>query len=267
MRDLNIILIQESLVWEDPDANRSLFDDKLEKIEEHADLVVLPEMFTTGFSMNAKSLAETMEGKTVRWLREKSAFLKADMVGSVIIERNGRFFNRLLWATPAGELHVYDKRHLFRMTGEEAVYSPGSRLLTVELHGWRVRPFVCYDLRFPLWTRNRGVEYDLAVFIANWPEKRASHWRTLLKARAIENQCYVVGVNRIGADGAGLTYCGDSAIIDPLGKVMFELSHEPCVQHFKLSKSLLDKYRKDFPAWMDADIDLMENEVMAHSPS
>ncbi len=257
MRDLNIILIQNSLLWEDPDANLTLFDEKLEKIEVHVDMVVLPEMFTTGFSMNAEALAQPMDGETVQWLREKSALLGADMVGSAIIEHKGRFYNRLLWATPGGDLHVYDKRHMFRMAGEDAVYSPGSRLLTVDLHGWRIRPFICYDLRFPFWTRNRGNEYDLAVFVANWPEKRASHWRTLLKARAIENQCYVVGVNRIGMDGAGVTYRGDSAIIDPQGKVMFELHQEPCVQHFKLSKSLLKKYRRDFPAWMDADIDLM----------
>ncbi len=216
-----------------------------------------PRKAFTGKQKSAVELAEPMDGKTVQWLLEKSADLGAAIVGSAIIEHEGRFYNRLLWVTPGGKLHIYDKRHLFRMTGEDKVYSPGRDLLTVDLHGWRIRPFICYDLRFPCWTRNRGNDYDLAVFIANWPEKRISHWRTLLKARAIENQCYVVGVNRIGVDGAGLTYSGDSAVIDPLGKVMFELRHEPCVQHFTLSKSLLEKYRRDFPAWMDADLDLM----------
>ncbi|MCP4689001.1 MAG: hypothetical protein GY859_13185 [Desulfobacterales bacterium] len=137
------------------------------------------------------------------------------------------------------------------------MYSPGSRLLTAEIAGWRIRPFICYDLRFPFWTRNRGDEYDLAVFIANWPDKRAGHWRALLKARAIENQCWVVGVNRIGVDGSGLNYRGDSAVIDPLGEAVFEISHEPCIQPVTLSGSLLEEYRRDFPAWMDADVDLM----------
>lgn len=259
MQDLTISIIQSDLVWENIAANLAEFDRKIDAIQEETHLVVLPEMFTTGFSMNPHKLAQDMNDSAVRWLRQKSAQKHADIVGSIIIKDNGLFFNRLLWAKPDGRLVTYDKRHLFRMLGEEKIYSAGAKTLTVELHGWKVRPFICYDLRFPAWTRNISNSFDLSIFIANWPEKRSMHWKTLLLARAIENQCYVVGVNRVGTDGNGLTYSGDSAIIDPAGNILFQKAQAVCTHTLEISYSELQAYRKSFPAWMDADQDLIHN--------
>jgi predicted amidohydrolase len=253
MQDLRISLIQTSLFWEDTDANIGLFDRKIDDIGEATDLVVLPEMFTTGFSMNAEEQFHEMNGSSVAWLKQKSRQKGVDITGSMIIRERGRFFNRLLWAKPDGGLLWYDKRHLFRYAGEDAVYSPGEDLLTVELNGWRIRPFICFDLRFPVWTRNAGNCYDAAIFIANWPETRALHWRRLLQSRAIENQCYVIGVNRVGKDGKGLSYSGDSAVIDPMGSFLFQQEHQECVHTATLSHDSLSAYREAFPVWKDAD--------------
>jgi predicted amidohydrolase len=169
-------------------------------------------MFTTGFTMNASSLAQDINGSSINWLQNKSRQINADILGSIIFKNNSLYFNRLLWAKPDGRLFTYDKKHLFRFAGEEKVYSAGDKNITVELNGWKIRPFICYDLRFPAWTRNIKNQYDIAIFIANWPEKRSMHWKSLLQARAIENQCYVIGVNRVGTDGNGLFYSGDSSI-------------------------------------------------------
>jgi omega-amidase len=258
MPDLTVTLIQTDLAWEDPGANRRAMAEKIGAISGKTDLVVLPEMFTTGFSMNAVPLAETMAGESVAWMQKTAESVRADLVGSLIVEDNGRFFNRLVWARPDGLLLTYDKRHLFRMLGEEKTYSAGDRLLTVELNGWRVRPFVCYDLRFPAWCRNLDNAYDVALYIANWPARRAGHWKTLLAARAIENQCWVVGVNRVGTDGNGLAFSGDSSVIDPTGKVVFRQSDDPCVQTEILSQKIMDNWRKEFPAWRDADRNLLD---------
>ena len=253
MQDLKVTLIQTFLFWENIESNLSLFDEKIDGIRDETDLIVLPEMFTTGFSMNAEKLAQDMGGTSVKWLRGKSRSRQTDITGSMIIRENGKYFNRLLWAKPDGTLSYYDKRHLFRMTGEEKVYSAGDKNITVELKGWRIRPFICYDLRFPCWTRNLNNSYDVAVFIANWPEKRTSHWKTLLPARAIENQCYVIGVNRVGEDGNGYYHSGDSSVIDPAGNIIFRQQDEESVYTASLSYQVLQEYRKSFPVWMDAD--------------
>ena len=184
MQNLNVTLIQTELAWENIGANLMHFDHSIDAVEAPTDLIVLPEMFSTGFSMNAHALAEPMTGKAVTWIRNKAAKKEVTIVGSVMIQDNGKYYNRLLWACPDGRIILYDKKHLFRYAGEEKVYTAGKDIITVELKGWKIRPFICYDLRFPIWTRNLGLAYDLSLFVANWPAKRAPHWRALLRARA-----------------------------------------------------------------------------------
>lgn len=251
-RDLTLALVQADLAWE-------RIDDNLERMRQHlaalqgVRLVVLPEMFTTGFSMSAQSVCEPMDGKGVAWLRETAASMRADVVGSLAIADGGRFFNRLVWAQPDGSLHRYDKKHLFSFAGEHKHYTPGRDALVVELDGWRIAPFICYDLRFPVWSRNRGGRYDLALYVANWPQRRAAHWKALLPARAIENQSYVVGLNRVGMDGNGLAYSGDSMVIDPAGEILYKAHDGVEVKTVVLSRSRLDDVRKQFPFLQDAD--------------
>ena len=230
-----------------------MFDHRIDRIEKRVDLIVLPEMFTTGFSMNADKLAQEMGGPSVRWMRAKAGKKKCCIMGSMIIRESGRYYNRLIWAEPDGGVVTYDKRHLFRYAGEDKVYSPGKTNITVKVGGWCVRPFICYDLRFPVWTRNGDDRYDVAVFIANWPRKRAQHWKRLLQARAIENQCYVIGVNRVGEDGNGHSYSGDSMVIGPGGDIFFHSEDQPCSHTAILAHTPLESYRNVFPAWKDAD--------------
>ena len=253
MHDLKVTLVQTALVWQNIEANLAMFDAKIDGLADETDLIVLPEMFSTGFSMDAARLAEKMAGTAVSWLREKSAQKNVDITGSLIIAEGGKYFKRLVWAKPDGTLSTYDKRHLFRMAGEQKVYTAGEKNITVALKGWKIRPFVCYDLRFPVWTRNVQQGYDAAIFIANWPEKRAAHWKALLRARAIENQAFVVGVNRVGEDGTGTAHSGDSCVIDPAGAILFQKSHSDCIRTVTLSRQQLQRYRESFPAWMDAD--------------
>lgn len=253
MPDLKVTLIQTELLWEDIEANLNMFDRTLDSVTEETHLIVLPEMFTTGFTMNAKQLAQDMAGSGVSWLSEKAGQKGTDIVGSLIIREHGAYYNRLVWAKPNGMRFTYDKRHLFRMAKEDETYTGGARHLTISLNGWSIRPFICYDLRFPIWTRNLNNHYDLAIFIANWPKGRSSHWKSLLSARAIENQSYVVGCNRIGIDGNGLFYSGDSSIIDYQGNTILQKTDEPFVATQTLSFDALVKYRNDFPAWKDAD--------------
>ncbi len=253
MQDLNVTIIQSDLAWHDAGANRARFERIIRGLNESTDLVLLPEMFSTGFTMEPASCAEEMDGITAKRLAEWARDKDADIAGSVAIKEKGRYYNRLLWARPGGAIITYDKRHLFRMAGEEKVYSAGSAKTVIELKGWKIRPFICYDLRFPVWSRNKGLEYDIAVYLANWPERRAPHWRALLRARAIENQCYCVGVNRIGTDGNGVSHCGDSAVIDFLGNTLFEKGNEECAATVTLSFEKLAEYRQAFPAWKDAD--------------
>ncbi len=257
MQDLKITVIQADLVWEDIEANLAGFDTAIDTVENGTHLIVLPEMFTTGFSMNPADLAQDMSGSSIVWLQEKSRQKNVDLVGSVIVKEDDKFFNRLVWTKPAGEILTYDKKHLFRMAGEEKVYSAGHKNITVELHGWNIRPFICYDLRFPIWTRNLNNQYDVAVFVANWPARRAGHWKLLLQSRAVENQCFVVGVNRVGTDGNGLPYSGDSSIIDPWGNILFQRPNTECTYTTTLSYDVLEQCRESFPFWMDADHDLI----------
>ena len=259
MRDLKITLIQTELVWEDIESNLAGFDAKIDAIKDDTHLIVLPEMFTTGFSMNAADLAQDMNGSSIAWVQDKSRQKNVDIVGSVIVKADNKFFNRLLWAKPDGKIFTYDKRHLFRMAGEEKVYSAGHENITVDFLGWKIRPFICYDLRFPVWTRNIANQYDAAIFIANWPERRSWHWKLLLQARAIENQCYVIGVNRVGTDGNDHPYSGDSSIFDPWGNILFQKRNQACTHTAELSYDELQKSRESFPVWMDADNDLISS--------
>ena len=256
MPDLTITLIQTALDWEDIDANLKRFDAWLDRAPAATDLVVLPEMFTTGFTMAPAAVAEQMDGRGATWLAQQARRRGVHLAGSLVIRDGGRHYNRLVWAQPDGRTLTYDKRHLFRMAGEHEVYAGGREHLTVTVNGWRIRPFVCYDLRFPGWTRNLGPQYDLALFVANWPAPRAKHWRLLLAARAVENQCWVAGVNRIGSDGNERRYDGQSRIVDPLGEVVLDAGTAAGIHTHTLSAARLAEYREAFPAWKDADLEL-----------
>jgi omega-amidase len=228
-------------------------------LQGQTDLVVLPETFTSGFSNDAIGRAETMQGESVAWLRALAAEAGVAITGSMVIREDGQVFNRLLWATPDGALQHYDKRHLFRMAGEHHRYAGGRRRLSVELLGWRICPLVCYDLRFPVWSRNRfdpaagRFDYDLLLYVANWPSARRHAWRTLLRARAIENLACVAGVNRVGVDGNDLHYAGDSVVLDALGQPLAELGAQPQTVTVRLSGAALAAHRERFPAQLDAD--------------
>jgi predicted amidohydrolase len=212
---LKITLIQAYLFWENIDKNLQNISLKLAAIREKTDLIILPEMFSTGFTMNAEALAEEMDGKTMQWMKEKAIKFDAVVTGSLIIKENGKYYNRLIWMKPNGTYEVYDKKHLFTLSGEEKVYTAGTKRLIVELKGWKIMPAICYDLRFPVWLRNHDDLYDLLIVVANWPEKRAHHWRTLIPARAVENQSYIIALNRVGHDGNENYYSGDTTCIDP----------------------------------------------------
>lgn len=260
MQDLRISLVQGDTRWHDPEANRAYYGALLAPLAGATDLVVLPETFTSGFSNDAIERAEGMDGPTVAWIREQAARLGAAVTGSVQLRTEQGVFNRLLWATPDGGLAHYDKRHLFRYAGEHRRYTPGRDRLTVEWKGWRINPQVCYDLRFPVFCRNRydveragGLDFDLQIFVANWPSPRAHAWRTLLRARAIENLCYVAGANRVGRDGNGLDYSGDSAVVDFLGQAQVEAHGREQVLTSTLSAEALAAHRAHFPAMLDAD--------------
>ncbi len=252
MQDLTVTLVQTALSWHDAQANRDGIAERIRDLAGTTDLVVLPEMFTTGFTMEAQSNAETMDGTTVAWMAEQAATVGAVVTGSVIIEENGRYYNRLIWMRPDGSCVHYDKRHLFRMADEHRHYTAGERRVVVELAGWRICPLICYDMRFPVWSRNRD-DYDLLLYVANWPERRAAHWRSLAVARAIENLAYVVAVNRVGEDGNGIVYAGDSLAIDPQGRTLVHLDYVETTQTVVLSREPLLQYRQRFPADQDAD--------------
>lgn len=253
MSHLKVTLVQANLAWEDPVTNRAHFDHLLASAKGATDLVVLPEMFTTGFTMAGDKWAESMDDPSVSWLRNKAVELKSDVAGSLIIREGEQLYNRLVWATAGGLLYFYDKRHLFRMSGEHKVYAAGTDPLTVTIGTWRIRPFICYDLRFPIWSRNIGNGYDVALFVANWPAARAAHWTALLTARAIENQAYIIGINRVGLDGNGHAYSGDSMALDPQGQVIFHARDQEVVHTVDLDASAQETYRQSFPAWRDAD--------------
>lgn len=251
MHDLKITLVQTALFWEQPEANRTMLADKLARCDK-TDLIILPEMFTTGFSMNAQAQAEPMDGPTFEWLAEQAAAHRAVVTGSVMIAADGGYYNRLVWMPPDGHYRYYDKRHLFRMADEHEHYRPGGERLTVELNGWRICPLICYDLRFPVFSRNRG-DYDLLIYVANWPSPRRRHWSTLLTARAIENLSYVAGVNVVGDDGNGHHYSGDSAVVDMAGEVLFAGAGQAFCQTVTLDATALAKWRERLPFHLDAD--------------
>lgn len=260
MQDLRISLVQGATRWHDPDANREYYGELINPLANATDLVILPETFTSGFSNEVIDKAEGMDGPTVRWIREQAVALDAAVTGSVQLRTDEGVFNRLLWATPDGELQYYDKRHLFRYAGEHKRYAAGEKRLTVEWKGWRINPLVCYDLRFPVYSRNRynveregQLDFDLQIFVANWPAARAYAWKTLLRARAIENLCYVAAVNRVGVDGNGLEYSGDSAVIDFLGQPLIETTGDEGVVSSVVSGAELAAHRERFPAMLDGD--------------
>ena len=241
---MKITIIQSDLVWEDKVANLARFDTHINNIQESTDIVVLPEMFSTGFSMNTAALAESMDGKTIQWMSNHAQTLDAVVTGSLIIKENGQFYNRLIWMKPDGTFEQYDKRHLFGMgSGEDKHYTAGTERLIVTYKGWKICPLICYDLRFPVWSRNT-VDYDVLIYTANWPEPRSFHWKTLLVARAIENQSYVIGVNRVGVDALGSLHSGDSCVINPYGTVEFTQAYQEMVFTTTLSKLYLDTTRK-----------------------
>ena len=272
--NLKITIIQSELHWENAAKNLAMFTDKIASITETTDVIVLPEMFTTGFTMNAKPLAETMNGNTVAWMKEQAKIKNAAVVGSLIITENNLYFNRLIWAQPDGKISFYNKRHLFRMANEHETYSAGNSRIIVEYKGWKICPLICYDLRFPVWSRNKPIPnpsqragslssltshhsppaFDLLIYVANWPEARKEPWCKLLEARAIENQVYVVGVNRVGKDGKDIPYSGNSAVINPKGNIISNiLEHQNCIQTIELNRQELEDFREKFPVGLDGD--------------
>jgi omega-amidase len=259
VQTLTVSLVQGATRWHDAAGNRDYYG-KLVRGATPSDLIVLPETFLSGFTNDTLGNAETMDGPSVAWMRALAGEVNATVTGSLVIREGDTVYNRLIWASPDGTFSYYDKRHLFRMAGEHTRYGGGNDRLIVELKGWRILPQVCYDLRFPVWLRNGrreasagGMDYDLALFVANWPAPRRQPWRTLLRARAIENLAYVIGVNRVGVDGNDLPYAGDSAVIDPVGEPLVELGTQEQVVTVILDPAPLKAHRERFPAWMDAD--------------
>lgn len=244
---MKIALIQAPLVWENPEENRKYFKDKINSIQEEIDLVVLPEMFSTGFTMHSENVAETMEGETISLLKSLAKAKNTAITGSLIIRENGKFYNRLVFVFPSGEIRNYDKRHLFSLAGEEKVYASGTEKLIVEYKGWKICPLVCYDLRFPVFSRNVE-EYDLLIYVANWPTQRIQAWNILLKARAVENICYTIGVNRIGEDGNDHPYSGNSQVVDFLGNYLLEpqISEEIFIVDLDKNKMLKTRQKLGF---------------------
>jgi omega-amidase len=277
MSPLTITTIQTNLAWENKAANLQALERKINELEEKTEIVVLPEMFSTGFSMQPQVLGETMEGETVQWMKEVAAKNKIILTGSLIIKESDHYFNRLVWMLPNGHCGYYDKRHLFAYGEEDKHYTAGNKRLIASVKGWKINLQVCYDLRFPVWARNRVLqtdkpteensstspgaeipsvfspEYDILIYVANWPERRNHAWKTLLCARAIENQCYVVGVNRVGRDGNNINYSGNSLVIDPLGEVLYHMADEEDMFTITLQKEHLEEVRTKFPFWKDGD--------------
>ncbi|HKZ65309.1 MAG TPA: amidohydrolase [Chitinophagaceae bacterium] len=264
---LTITTIQTNLHWEDKTANLQMLEQKISSIKDKTEIVVLPEMFSTGFSMKPETLAETMDGETLKWMKRMAVTNKIILTGSIIIKEKENFFNRLIWMLPNGRYGIYDKRHRFAFAGEDQHYTAGNKRLIASVKGWKINLQVCYDLRFPVWSRQISPtnslaeeegglatpEYDVLIYVANWPERRNAAWKTLLQARAIENQCYVVGVNRVGKDGNDINHSGDSMVIDPLGEILYYKKDEEDIFTIALDKDHLQTVREKFPFWKDAD--------------
>ena len=257
MRDLNVALVQRELHWESPAANREQFAADIAALPAETDLVVLPEMFTTGFSMAAERVGEPHARHTVPWMRSLAEQYDLALCGSIAVREGDAIYNRLLFVTPGGDVEQYDKKHCFRMSGEHNHYQPGTEKLIVEWRGWRLCPMICYDLRFPVWIRNHPAghpeHYDAVLFVANWPAKRRIHWRQLLIARAIENQACCIGLNRVGSDDNGLDYSGDSLVLAADGELLLDCEDRSGVFSTRLVRQDLDNYREKFPCHLDAD--------------
>ena len=265
MSSLTITVIQTDLHWEDRQANLRMLEEKVNSIKEKTEIVVLPEMFTTGFSMQPAKLAETMEGEAVQWMKRIAAAKKIILTGSLIIEEKGNYFNRLIWMLPNGKYGVYDKRHRFAYAGEDAQFTAGTKRLIASVKGWKINLLICYDLRFPVWARQASSsgsfseggaaepEYDVLIYVANWPERRIHAWKTLLQARAIENQCFVAGVNRVGKDGNDIQYTGESMVVSPMGEPLYHKKDVEDIFTITLKKEDLDTVREKLPFWKDAD--------------
>jgi len=250
---LNVSLIQPDLAWERTEENLPRLENLIREIKAPTDLIILPELFPTGFSMNTQSLAEDMDGPSVQWLKKMASSLSTCITGSIMIKEGDNYFNRLVFMYPTGNFSVYDKRHLFRMGKENEYYKPGNQSVIIELKGWRIKPLICYDLRFPVWSRNR-MDYDIIIYVASWPETRVEVWEALLKARAIENQSYVIGVSRIGKDGNNLNHTGESMIFDFRGKQVLRLpANIEATGTFTLNREILNQFRTSFPVHLDAD--------------
>jgi predicted amidohydrolase len=257
---LNFAIIQTDLVWENPNANRAILAEKIRACETNTDVIVLPEMFTTGFTMNANALAETLSGETVQWMKLLAVQMNRVICGSIIVKNNHEFYNTFIWVQPDGIIHHYSKKHLFRLSNEQLTYTAGEEQLVINYKGWNIRPIVCYDLRFPVWCRNRTHpsetyrgEYDVLLVVANWPERRALPWKTLTQARAIENLAYVVACNRVGNDANEIYHSGDSVIINPLGEKLAENSKDEIILYAELSMEQLIHVRRTYQFWRDAD--------------
>ena len=269
MSALTFTLIQTGLHWEDKQANLQMLEEKINNIQEKTQVVVLPEMFSTGFSMKPETMAEPMSGETVAWMKRIAAEKKIILTGSLIIEEDGAYYNRSIWMLPNGQYGSYDKRHRFAFAGEDKHYTAGTERFIASANGFKINLLICYDLRFPVWARQQAsplppsiegesepgaaFEYDVLIYVANWPERRSTAWKTLLQARAIENQCYVIGVNRVGNDGNEIYHSGDSMVISPLGEVLYHKAHEEDSFTITLQKKELDEIRSKFPFWRDAD--------------
>lgn len=254
MSHLRLTLIQSNLAWEDRNKNLAQFEEKLKQIEGHKEIVILPETFTTGFSMKPAALAEGMDGESVSWMKEMARKYGIILTGSLMIKDGDHYYNRLVWMQPDGNYGTYDKRHLFSYAGEDADFHRGEKRFIASVKGWKICTMICYDLRFPVWSRMQSTdEYDVLMYIANWPAKRIQAWTSLLQARAIENQCYVVGLNRTGQDGNGLIYPGESRVIDPLGQVLYAGGETEDIFSITLDMAYLLEIRRTFPFQNDKD--------------
>jgi predicted amidohydrolase len=258
MQNLRVSLVQSEIHWHEISANLAMYEEKIWSLKGKTDIIVLPEMFQTGFSMENTVLAEPMNFTTFKWMKQLASQTQAVITGSFIVKEDGRIFNRLIWMQPNGDWYKYDKRHLFRMAGEHQHFDFGNEKLIVEWKGWKICPMVCYDLRFPVWARNVNLEYDLLLYVANWPAVRISAWDTLLKARAIENVSYSIGVNRIGLDGNAIEYNGHSAAYSPKGETLVYSETEEILTLTLDGKELSD-FREKFPAHLDADGFMIQN--------
>jgi predicted amidohydrolase len=249
---MKIALIQSSLFWENPTANRNYFEEKINAIAEKVDLIVLPEMFTTGFTMNPSAVAETMQGETISWLQSLAKTKNSAITGSLVIKENNNFYNRLVFVFPSGEIQFYDKRHLFTLAGEDKVYTSGNQKLIVDYLGWKICPLICYDLRFPVFARNIE-DYDVLIYVANWPKPRINAWDILLQARSVENICYTIGVNRVGLDANNFEYVGHSQGVDFLGTYILEPQEAEGVFIVELNKEKLLETRNQLGFLNDSD--------------